>query len=153
MSGLDTDARLAILNLEGEYARTWDTVDSKGWAGFGLACFLMPTAVLSMTGVELTTSASLTEVRAMYGGAQLGFGAFLVAASLRTDLARPALIALAFVMGGFALGRLFGIALDGSTDAVNLASLATEVFTSGLAVTTLRLQRVEVTTVDRGQKL
>ena len=29
----DVAAHLAILNLEGEYARTWDTVDPEGWAG------------------------------------------------------------------------------------------------------------------------
>lgn len=29
----DLGAHLAILNLEGEYARTWDTVDPEGWAG------------------------------------------------------------------------------------------------------------------------
>ena len=28
----DLRAHLAILNLEGEYARTWDTVDPEGWA-------------------------------------------------------------------------------------------------------------------------
>lgn len=28
----DVAAHLAILNLEGEYARTWDTVDPEGWA-------------------------------------------------------------------------------------------------------------------------
>jgi len=29
----EIEAHLAILNLEGEYARTWDTGDAEGWAG------------------------------------------------------------------------------------------------------------------------
>ena len=33
LSSRDVAAHLAILNLEGEYARTWDTVDPEGWAG------------------------------------------------------------------------------------------------------------------------
>ncbi|MFC2028033.1 nuclear transport factor 2 family protein [Chloroflexota bacterium] len=28
----DVESRLAIMNLEGEYARTWDTGDAEGWA-------------------------------------------------------------------------------------------------------------------------
>ncbi|MFP8877707.1 MAG: nuclear transport factor 2 family protein [Myxococcota bacterium] len=33
LSSRDVAAHLAILNLEGEYARTWDSVDPEGWAG------------------------------------------------------------------------------------------------------------------------
>lgn len=32
MTILEREARLEILNLEGEYARTWDTADADGWA-------------------------------------------------------------------------------------------------------------------------
>jgi len=32
-SEYDVESHLAILNLEGEYARTWDTANPEGWAG------------------------------------------------------------------------------------------------------------------------
>ena len=45
-------SRLAILDLEGEYARTWDTVDPKGWAAL-----FTPDGVFEMLPVGNTDGA------------------------------------------------------------------------------------------------
>jgi hypothetical protein len=42
------------------------------WGLFGMACFVAPAAMLRAFGIELSTPDALTEVRATYGGAQLG---------------------------------------------------------------------------------
>ena len=108
------------------------------WAAFGAACLAAPTGMLALTGIDLASAQGTTEIRAMYGGAQLGFGGFLVFASRQPGLVRPALIALALVMAGFALGRLCGIAVDGASDATTLVSLATEIAIFALASVALR---------------
>ena len=43
-----------------------------------------------------------TELRAMYGGLQIALGAFAALAALRSSLARPALLAIAFLTAGLA---------------------------------------------------
>lgn len=111
------------------------------WVAFGVACLVAPAGMLAMVGIELTSAQSAAEIRAMYGGAQIGFGGFLLLGARRARLARPALLALALVMGGFALGRLLGIALDGSLDGATLFSLATEVVLLSLAAFALRRER------------
>ena len=70
----------------------------------------------------------------MYGGAQLGVAAFLAYAARHEQYSRPALLLVGLVMGGFAVARLLGVILDGSTLAVTLGSLATEILVSGLAL-------------------
>ena len=104
------------------------------WAIFGVASLVAPSAILAMVGIDLTSAQSMTEIRAMYGGAQLGFGGFLLLAARRAELVRPGLLVLALVMAGFALGRVSGIAIDGAMDRTTLASLATEVALLALAL-------------------
>jgi fucose permease len=97
--------------------------------------------MLATVGIDLTSAQSMAEIRAMYGGAQVGFGGFLLLASRQPHLQRPGLLALALVMGGFALGRLCGIALDRTFDSITLVSLATEVILFALATFTLTRNR------------
>ncbi len=108
------------------------------WMLFGLACLVAPSGMIAVTGIDLTSGQSTAEVRAMYGGAELGFGAFLLYASRSASLVRPALLALAMVMAGFALGRVSGVMIDGALDGVTLGSLATEVAIFALAMFALR---------------
>ena len=83
-------------------------VTAIGFAGFGLALLIFPN-VIGMVGVKELTNSGLVEIRAMYGGLQLGLALFFLLALNRPRWIRPALIIHMCVVGGLALGRIFGL--------------------------------------------
>jgi hypothetical protein len=109
-----------------------------GWAAFGVSCLVSPVAMLNPFNIQLLNPESLAEIRAMYGGAQIGLAAFFLYASLSQALVKPGLLLAALIMGGFALGRLTGIVIDGSFQLVTLGSLVIEVAICCLALVALR---------------
>jgi hypothetical protein len=82
------------------------------WVPYGLYCFFNPGFLGAAAGVASTSATGSTEIRAMYGGLEAGIGALCVAARLRADLVRPALVTLAFLAGGLFSARLVGAVLD-----------------------------------------
>ncbi|WP_343349155.1 DUF4345 domain-containing protein [Pseudomonas sediminis] len=105
----------------------------------GLAYFIRPEEMASFSGALLMGSAAVTEVRAYYGGLQLGLAAYLAMALLRQDLLRPALILLVLLYSVLALARAAGLWLDGSSQQTfNLYALLLEVASTGLAWWALR---------------
>ncbi len=64
-------------------------------------------------GIQLTTPEALIDVRATYGGLELGLAAFLLVAQARPAWHRGALLLAALCIGGFGAGRLGGILLAG----------------------------------------
>jgi hypothetical protein len=71
--------------------------------------------VSAMAGVELGVDSvnALNEVRANYGGMQIGIGLLLISALFISWLTRPALLTLALLTGGLVIGRLVSMAFDG----------------------------------------
>lgn len=105
----------------------------------GLAYFIRPEEMASFSGALLMGSAAVTEVRAYYGGLQLGLAAYLAMALLRQDLLRPALILLVLLYSVLALARAAGLWLDGSAQQTfNLYALLLEVASAALAWWALR---------------
>lgn len=105
----------------------------------GLAYFIRPEEMASFSGALLMGSAAVTEVRAYYGGLQLGLAAYLAMALLRQDLLRPALILLVLLYSVLALARAAGLWLDGTVQQTfNLYALLLEVASAGLAWWALR---------------
>lgn len=76
----------------------------------GLAALAAPAALLSAADVVLAPESGLAEIRAFYGGAELGLAAFFGLCAARGWL-RPGLWAVACVAGGTFAGRMLGIAL------------------------------------------
>jgi Domain of unknown function (DUF4345) len=108
-------------------------------AGLGLAYFIRPEEMASFSGALLMGSAAVTEVRAYYGGLQLGLAAYLAMALTRLDLLRPALMLLILLYAALALGRIAGLWLDGGAQQTfNLTALLLEVVSAGLAWRALR---------------
>lgn len=105
---------------------------------YGLYCLAQPAALEGIAGVAATTATGQTELRAMYGGLQTGVGALMLAALVRGDWARPALLVLAFVGAGLASARLVGATLDGGWSAYTGMGLAFELFMAGGALALLR---------------
>ena len=83
-----------------------------GFLGFGLAIVAAPAAVLGSVGIS-GTGAGLVELRAFYGGLELGLGAFLLICAARPDWREAGLWSVALVNGGIGAARLLGIALSG----------------------------------------
>lgn len=108
-------------------------------AGLGLAYFIRPEEMASFSGALLMGNAAVTEVRAYYGGLQLGLAAYLAMALTRLDLLRPALTLLTLLYAALALARIAGLWLDGGAQQTfNLTALLLEVISAGLAWWALR---------------
>ena len=87
-------------------------IAAAGFAGFGIACTVRPEESLDVVDVRARSSRGKTELRAMYGGMELGLGAFFALAAFKPDWARPALAAQALGLGAVAATRLGGILSD-----------------------------------------
>lgn len=96
-----------------------------GFLGFGIAIAAAPEAVLAPVGVS-ATAAGWVELRAFYGGLELGLGLALLAAATRPAWRRPGLWLVALANGGIALARGIGIAQTGEFTAFFAWALAWE---------------------------
>jgi Domain of unknown function (DUF4345) len=107
------------------------------WLPYGLYCFLSPEFLAGAVGIVASTATASTELRAMYGGLQMGIGMLAGAALLAPSLRRPALLALAFLCTGLATTRALGVALDGGLSSYTVTGLAFEIVSASLAVALL----------------
>jgi hypothetical protein len=107
------------------------------FAGPGLA-FLLAPGLLRFVDLAPASATARSDVRALFGGLELGLAAFL-AACARRPAAHPAgLLAAALAFGGLAAGRLLSLAADGIPRALTFALLGPELLGCGLAVAALR---------------
>lgn len=104
---------------------------------YGAACLLSPSLPADYAGFELATPSGTVEVVAMYGGLQLGFGALVLLGARDGAMRETALWALAVVLGGLALARLYGLSMYGASE-YNLGAVAYEATSAVLAVVALR---------------
>ena len=79
---------------------------------FGVWLFTIPTA-LEAIGIKLTTPEAFIDVRATYGGLELGLATFLLIAQGRKQWHRAAMLLSALCVGGFGVGRILGILIEG----------------------------------------
>ncbi len=108
-------------------------------AGFGLTYFIRPQETANLSGMLLMEPAAVTDVRAYYGGLQLGLAVWLGLALLRGDLLRPALMLLVLLYASLFLGRLGGLFLDGGAQQTfNLYAMLVELVSALLAFWLLR---------------
>lgn len=97
----------------------------------GLSYVISPASLTQAIGVSANAS-GLTDIRANYGGFQLGFGLFLgwcARARVSTGLLLTAL-----VLGAVLLSRVAGLLTDGSVTTYHLSALAFEVTLTTLAL-------------------
>jgi len=83
----------------------------------GANTFHDPLAAMAPVDLNINTVSALNELRANYGGLQIGMGLFLLAGLCCPTCTRPALLAQVLIVGGLAAGRLVSIALDGQPNA------------------------------------
>lgn len=116
------------------------TLAGLGFLGFGLAIVAAPEAVLSPVGISGTT-AGLVELRAFYGGLELGLAAFLLACAAKPAWREPGLWSVALVNGGIAAARLLGIGLTGEFTGFFAAALVWEIGFTLAAILALRMKK------------
>ena len=87
---------------------------------------LDPQAIFDNVQVQLGNLTARNSVRALYGGVNLMFGLFWLYAAFR--LQRMGLLLALLYTGGFALGRLLSLGLDGMPGAFAMQWLAVESF-------------------------
>lgn len=95
------------------------------FVGFGLAFLFQPFSMMEMIGISLNNSTASSDIRAVYGGLEIGVGLSLLY-FLCKDI-QAGLILGAFALAGFACGRLVGIVLDGSPSTMTLVLFGSEV--------------------------
>ena len=102
----------------------------------GLACLFGPASFAQQAGLSATPSA-LTEIRAFYGGLQVGVGCFLIWCIRQRTLTFVGLLLVALAVGGAGIARAFGMLIDQAPTAFHLTNLAVEVTTVALVAVAL----------------
>lgn len=109
-----------------------------GFLGFGAWLVVDPAGGLAGVHIAATDPAGLIELRAFYGGLELGLGAFLLACAARPAWRMPGLWLTALGNGGIGLTRLAGIAMTGVFTPFFAAALVWEIGFTALALLALR---------------
>lgn len=100
-----------------------------------------PQMMMREPGIDLATVNHLHVVRAAYGGAYLGIAALFLAGAARRIESRAALAAVVLLFGGFAVGRIVSIVVDGMPVPLYLGVLTAEVVFAACALVALRQGR------------
>jgi hypothetical protein len=103
-------------------------------SGLGLASLLRPVEMAAIVELPLASPTARTDVRAIYGGVITGVGVFLLACALRRDMVRAGLAAAACVFSGAALGRFFGLTVEGFGQPLMVIVMLLETMAAGLAI-------------------
>jgi hypothetical protein len=108
---------------------------------FGGAYLVAPEFVTQFSGIEHTSAAGLTDLRATYAGFQLGMAALLGWCLRDPTRYGAGLVAFACVVGGLGLTRLLGLVLDGPSLEMVIATLFEFAITGFALFTRARLSR------------
>jgi hypothetical protein len=132
--------RVARIFAEMNYSRAALIAAATGFAGFGIACLLQPDNMLQRVDIRARSARGTTELRAMYGGMELGLGIFFAAAIFRREWRCPALWAQALGLGGLAASRLAGVLHDRPPGLLMPALVAAEGSATALAIAGLKAE-------------
>lgn len=111
-----------------------------GFLGFGGWLALSPQTALEPLGIH-ATAAGWIELRAFYGGLELGLAVFLFMAALRPDWRRAGLWVALLGNAGIGLTRLASLALGGEFTTYFGYALAWELGFAALAGVCLMLEK------------
>ena len=107
----------------------------------GTAFLFAPRQYAAVLEISAVTPLARTDLRATYGGLELGVGIFLLLCLVRRSWIGPGLSALALATGGFATGRLIGFALERTLNPLMLGFLFIEIVVTVLSILCLRRLR------------
>lgn len=107
----------------------------------GVAFLVDPAGMAAAVDMAPDGPVAVNEIRAFYGGLEVGLGGLLLWAALRRTWLGPALVLQLAVVGGIVAGRLLGFAVEGLPGDPVPALLAIELvmgLTAALAYVRLR---------------
>jgi hypothetical protein len=111
-------------------------VSAAGW-GFGAAFLVWPVELVGLAGIELPSATARADVRAVYGGLQLGLAAFVAYCAARPERTVVGLVATTSCIVGLLTGRLVGALVDGECSRITLAYLSIEAVSAAVAAAAL----------------
>lgn len=115
-------------------ARNILLVDALVFLGLGVWFLASPGPALEAVGMILTDARGATEARAMYGGYEIGTGAFLLACRREPGWLRAGLALTTLILGGLGLTRLIAGALTGGLVPLMWILLAVEFVGAGVNI-------------------
>jgi Domain of unknown function (DUF4345) len=95
--------------------------------GFGIAFLVSPRAMTGDFGITLNGTDAVADVTAVYGGFEIGMGLFLLWTVKNTAWLKAGLMAATLSLGGFMLGRIFGIVSEGQPTSATFRLLAVDI--------------------------
>ena len=98
---------------------------------FGVIYLLSPATLAAKAGITANNS-GLTDIRATYGGFQIGFAIFLFWSSMARERFSSALAATAMIFFSVGAARGFGVIVDGELSGFNLIGLGFEIVLTAL---------------------
>lgn len=113
------------------------------YIGFGAFVVVNPAPLFEFFRLDPATLdlRLLNDLRAVYGGLNVGLGVWFLYTAIEAPRHRAGLITTALVVGGYLLGRIAGFVADGIPDGALLAFVAFEVVLLGLALILLATLR------------
>ncbi len=122
-------------------ARLFLALSAAVWLPYGLYCFVDPAFLGDAAEVAFTGPTGSTEIRAMYGGLQMGMGILCARGALRADWQETALRTTLVLVSGLFLSRAGGVLIDGSPSAYTAMGLFFEGASSAAAAYFQRTSR------------
>lgn len=122
-----------------QLVRTVLLLDALVFLTLGVYFLADPGPALLSVGITLSPGSGATEARAMYGGYELGTGAFLLACRREPGWARAGLVLTILVLGGLGMTRLVAGSLSGGLTPLMWGLFATELV--GVAANVWALSR------------
>ena len=110
-------------------------ITAAAFTGFGTALLVKP-EILKKIGIRATDPNARTELRAMYGGMELGFGAFFALALRNPEWRKPALTAILLGIGSLGATRI-ATAIAEDADPISYLMAGPEIAAAAMAAVAL----------------
>ena len=94
---------------QGRFTRGFLALGALVLAAYAVAFLVSPALLGSLVGLAFEDANAFVEIRAFYGGLELGLAGFLAWAALRPVHSRSALVLFAFAFGAAGAARAWGI--------------------------------------------
>ena len=104
---------------------------------FGVWYLIAPATWTDPTGFGPLGPNALTDVRATYGGFQIGLGVFTLWTALDAARVRTGILVQLLTIGAIASCRVVGFAIDGSPNGFLISAITTEITFTALALIAL----------------
>ena len=123
------------------FARIVLFASALAFAGTGGAFLLHPVEMTALVGIELTETVSLSDVRAVYGGLELGAALVLALLATNASTLRLGLMAQIAFFSGLVVGRVASLAADGPPNSPGFMLFGLEVAALVLGAVAFALSR------------